>query len=56
MAKAKSKKQEVIDLIDEIIAPEKMSQQDAIDFLQEIEDFCRGMAEGIQNDIDSEAE
>lgn len=52
--KTKSKKQEVIDLIDEIIKPESMSQEQAIDFLQEIEDFCRGMAEGIQNDIDNE--
>jgi hypothetical protein len=54
--KAKSKKEEVTDLIDEIIAPKKMSQEDAIDFLREIEDFCRGLAEGIQNDIDMDNE
>lgn len=50
----KKKVQEVISLIDEMIAPENMSQEEAIDFLNEIESFCQGMAEGIQNDIDNE--
>ena len=52
--KSKSKVQEIIELIDDIIAPEKMSQEEALDFLGEIETYCQGMAEGIQNDIDNE--
>jgi hypothetical protein len=50
--KDKSKSQEVIDLIDSIIAPENMSQEEAMDFLGEIETFCQGMADAIQDDID----
>lgn len=54
--KDKSRKQEVIDLIDEIISPKNMSQEQALDFLGEIETFCSAMAEGIQNDIDENSQ
>jgi len=37
-----------------IISPKNMTQEEAIDFLAEIETYCQGMAEGIQNDIDNQ--
>lgn len=56
MAKNTDNFEEVQAVIDNAISPDKMSQQDAIDFLDEIEEYCRALRIGIENDIANEAE